>query len=567
MDSTRCRAGCRRAGLASLLVVAGACGGSASGDDIGARSLGDGRDRVASDRSQQPGLPAFRHPPLSAAAFLRHQSALAHDSMQGRGTGQEGGERAARYIARAYAAAGLASGKAGAGYRQRVPLRGNRVRVETLRAALIAGDGRRLALDAAQLSVRSVHAGARVALEAPLVFAAHGISSSVRDDYAGTDARGAIVVALPGAPAELARRLPGAGGAYELSDAGKVAAARRHEARGLLFLSAPGSEEQFESGRRAAMGREDLHPGWRPPPGVDLVLGLGPRGTAELLALAGLSWDDVAAGADAAADLRLALRLETRTREFHAPNLVGVVEGRLDETIVVTAHYDAYGIGPPDASGDSIYNGAADNASGTAALLELARALVARPEPPSRTVVFVATTAEEEGMLGARYWLDEPWGATGPIRLNLNADGVGFRPPTNDFVAFPVAGTDALSALSALAAPLGMTHATQPWHEGMHFAFDTAEFLARGIVGLTVWQGQDVRPEHRSPGGGSGSPIHSPADEMPTTPSEDGISQHLELYWRILTHYADGAPVPAFSEGHPFDAIAGALGGDERPRP
>ena len=104
-----------------------------------------------------------------------------------------------------------------------------------------------------------------------------------------------------------------------------------------------------------------------------------------------------------------------------------------------------------------------------------------------------------------------------------------------------------------------MTFRAEPWHLGMHFSFDTAEFLARGIVGMTVWQGSDVREEFRGQAGGRGGPIHTPLDEYSPEWTEAGIEQHLALYRAILQYYADGGAAPTLTDGHPFHAIGRAI--------
>jgi Zn-dependent M28 family amino/carboxypeptidase len=168
-------------------------------------------------------------------------------------------------------------------------------------------------------------------------------------------------------------------------------------------------------------------------------------------------------------------------------------------------------------------------------------------------MVFVATTAEEAGMLGARYYVDNPVGGLDKTVVNINIDGLGFRQPTNDFNLFPVEGTDVIPTLEQLAAPLGMSFRAEPWHDGMHFSFDTVEFLRRGIVAMTVWQGSDMRGEPEV--GTRRGPTHSPRDEYALDSSDPGIEQHMALYRNILEHYAQGAEVPSLTAGHPFGSL------------
>ncbi len=514
---------------------------------------------ATTDRPADEGpLPAFEYPTLSPEAFSSHLTALAHDSMQGRGTGQSGGEMAAAYLEQAFREVGLDPTPGSGTYRQPVPILATRLDPSSVEA-MLGGASPGLALDPGQLIISALIDTERVDITAPLVFVGPGIVAPTVgwDDYAGKDVTGAFVVVHPGNPSELSEGLQA--GAYELSRGGRAAAARQRGARGIIFLSPAGSEDRFEASRAFNMAIEHRGTGWRPNLVPDIGMTLGPSATAELLDAAESTWEAVSGGTTFESDLSLALSFDVEARRFTAPNIVGLVEGRGDGTVVVTAHYDAYGIGPADAEGDTIYNGAADNASGTAGLIELARDLAGRATPPERTVVFVATTAEEDGMLGARFYVDHPVGALEAIAVNLNVDGVGFSPPTDDFAVFPSAGTDASAVLSELAGPLGMSFGPQTWHEGMHFAFDHAEFLAHGIVGMTVWQGQNVRETYRDSGRGGG-PTHTPRDDLTAAWTDEGIEQHLDLYRRVLEYYADGGEAPAFVEGHPFEAYARALG-------
>jgi hypothetical protein len=120
------------------------------------------------------------------------------------------------------------------------------------------------------------------------------------------------------------------------------------------------------------------------------------------------------------------------------PNVVGMVTGsdpELSQTYVVqTAHFDHVGVGPPDETGDSIYNGADDNASGTSALLQVAAAFAALPEPPARSVIFLAVSGEEKGLLGSRYWVDHPTVPLDGVVANVNMDMVGRNDPDTVYV-------------------------------------------------------------------------------------------------------------------------------------
>ena len=500
----------------------------------------------ASDESASPDPPpvplaAFESPALSAAAIETHVSVLAHDSMQGRGTGAAGGERAARYLEAAFRRAGLRPPGTTGSYRQDVPLLATRVDTSSIHATLsTVGE-----LDPGQVTVFTARDGGVVSVDGPMVLAGHGVVAPELglDDFAGLAIDGAFVAVRPGLPPEAVASIPGGTNSYIASDAAKAAEARRRGALGIVFLTT--SAESYSGGRRFVAGFDHLSPRWGAAHEPDVSIVLGPDASR------------VVAESESAT---LSLSFAQTARAIDAPNIVGVVEGEGDEAVVVTAHYDAYGLGPPDAEGDSIYNGATDNAAGTAGIVELARWLAAREERPTRTVVFVATTAEERGLLGMRYYTEHPLVPLSRTVVNVNVDGLGFSAPTDGFTVFPVSGTDIVPTLEGIAGLSGMSFAPQEWHEGMHFSFDTTEFLARGIVGFTVWQDGPVREPYREQPRGSGGPIHTPDDEFHLDWIDDGIEQHLTLYRDILAHYADGGTPPRFTADHRFGPAARARG-------
>ncbi len=238
-------------------------------------------------------------------------------------------------------------------------------------------------------------------------------------------------------------------------------------------------------------------------------------------------------------------------------NVVGTLEGaeRASGNVVLTAHYDAYGIGEADETGDTVYNGALDNACGVAALIELARYFAERDAPLKRTLVFVATTAEETGSLGLEFYAEHPAVPLDQTIVNINVDGINTVGPTEDFIVFPSEGTETRAALELIGKRAGMSLGTEPWQDGMHFAFDTRVFLERSIVGLTLWQGSRYRglsSEEVSTRRGRFGQIHSPGDEWPGWFDAAAVEQHLRLYITAIEHYAGDAPGPRLSDSNPF---------------
>lgn len=347
---------------------------------------------------------------VSEAAVRRHVAVLADDRMEGRKPGTLGGARAAAYVAGEMRAAGLRPGAAGGGWYQTVELVERRL--GRVRAAWRAGD-RVLLIAADDLLLLGRDSSVRIR-NAPLWFAGYARP----EDLGGVDLKGAILLRLPDRPEDAAS-----------ADARQLALARQGVAAVITLNRAEMISEamrtQFRSGRTRLKGE--------PAPAAEGVL--AGRAWRELAVAAGRN-PEVLAKAAAGPQFRpvpLAVRadinLVTPTRRYRSVNVIGRIEGseRLDEAIVYLAHWDHLGICRPRGAADRICNGAIDNAGGVALLLEIGRALAARPRP-QRNLLFVATTAEEMGLLGARAFLAAPPVPLGSIRAGLNIDTVAIAP-------------------------------------------------------------------------------------------------------------------------------------------
>ncbi|MBK8968216.1 MAG: VCBS repeat-containing protein [Lewinellaceae bacterium] len=371
-----------------------------------------------------------------AEAICQHIETLASDAFQGRKPGTQGAEKAMHYIKEAFRKIGLAAGN-GDSYYQPVDL----AEFSTIPPVSIRLQGKNGSLDWQLrrdflLSSRKAQESIRTG-ERQLVFVGFGIHAPEIgwDDYAQADVRGKIVVALSGSP--------DAWGADATQWKGDPAANlygqsfyKRNEAlsRGavglLLIYRQPEHNFWNWESLGANYGQADIFIK-RKPDDAQLDFGgmIAPNAAEQLFQLAGLA--DYNYEQEALKPGFTALDLPVHTgfsfsntwRDIPAANVVGLLPGtdKADEVVVYTAHYDHVGIGAA-IDGDSIYNGAVDNASGTAALIEIARAYKALPEPPRRSVLFVATTAEEMGLLGAVWYAAYPLFPLGKTAAAFNMD-------------------------------------------------------------------------------------------------------------------------------------------------
>jgi hypothetical protein len=339
---------------------------------------------------------------------------LASDSMLGRGPGQRGDTLTVAYLEREMRAIGLAPG-GNDGYRQPVTLR----RLHATGGATFRANGQIVPLDSTTVIMAATTAGEHTVHDAPVVFVGHGIVAPEHqwDDYGAVDLRGKVALILDGEPDIVSARRFGTitrRGPHAFS----FLKARHALARGAraAVLIRTGTDAAHRA-RRARL--QDAITGDAPDPTAEppITLHLSASAGWQLARAAGTTLD---AWRRAAADstigpLELPLRLDATVRaegdSFVSYNVVGTVPGsdpsRRDECVVYLGHWDGFGIGPA-VNGDSIYNGALDNAAGVSEMLLIAEAVRTLPRAPRRTMVFVATTAEESGMRGANVYAAHP---------------------------------------------------------------------------------------------------------------------------------------------------------------
>ncbi len=470
---------------------------------------------------------------ISAAGIRAHVEFLADDLLEGRATGSRGYELAAHYVAAQFRAFGLEPAGPEGGYFQMVPLR----RAELDRdgnSVVLIRDGRERALaQDVDYVVSADFSRAQVETRAPLVFVGYGVTAPELgyDDYEGVDARGKIVVTLPGAPSSFQ---PNARAHYSAS-AIKAEAAVRAGAVGFVAIWTPDMQRRFPW---AALARFSRRGGMRwlngegvpqdAPPELRGRAVLSLSAARNLFAGASRSLDEVLAsaaeGRPGAFDLPGELRLRTRSRwtDLSGSNIVARLPGSdptlRDEYVVYTAHVDHEGLGEPR-SGDSIYNGAIDNAAGSAALIEVARAFSRLPEPPRRSLLFVGTAAEEEGLLGADYFAANPTVPLEAIVANLNMDGNHMLFPTADIIALGSEHSTLGAVVEEAATRVGLRVSPDPMPEQNFFIrSDQYPFVKRGVPALFFIGGMTSSDPAIDGGAAAqswlGTVYHTPFDDL-----------------------------------------------------
>ncbi|MBX9625803.1 MAG: M28 family peptidase [Gemmataceae bacterium] len=442
-------------------------------------------------------------PAVSPDRVKAHVAYLAGDRLEGRGPGTRGEELTTDYLAAEFKKAGLAPAGADGSYLQPVPL----VKVVTSPEATIRatkGDTALVLRPDEDFAGTSQTQTELEEFEAEAVFVGHGITAPEFgwDDYKDTDVKGKVVVLFTNEPPS---DDPAYFGGKALTYYGrwtfKFEEAARRGAKACLIVHTPETAGYPYSVVRpldgAQLKREPCEPalafaGW-------LSRGAGER----LLALAGRTVDGALKEADTKGfkpvplGVTLKARIPTKLEKLTSHNVVGRVDGSdptlKDEAVVFTAHWDHLGVGRA-VIGDAIYNGAADNATGTALLLELARAWAAQPTKPKRSALFLSVTAEEKGLLGSKFYAQNPAVPLGKTALDLNFDMILPIGVPESVVVTGADRTTAWPAVKAAAARHNLAIEPDPRaHLGIFYRSDHFSLARAGVPAFSVAAGSRIK--------------------------------------------------------------------------
>ena len=526
---------------------------------------------------------AQKPPTFDTGRLSADVKALSSDAFEGRGPDTPGESKTVEYISGAFKEAGLSPGgdlKDGQrAWTQAVPLGRFEITGPVRLAASVGGETLTWA-QGDEIAVRAAMTGATAVKvdDVPLVFVGYGVSAPERnwDDYKGIDLEGKIGIVLVNDPDFETGQ--GDFGGKAMTYYGrwtyKYEEAARRGAVGMLVVheTAPASygwetvknsntKTMFDIVRANPAADHTLIEGW-----------IQRDATADLFRRAGLDFD--------------ALKKQAQTRDFEpvelkgagfsaeyavssqvitSHNVVGRLEGasRPDETVIYSAHWDHFGIGEPDASGDRIMNGAVDNATGTAALIEMARAF-AHGKRPGRSLVFLAVTAEERGLLGSEYYAANPLYPLATTVAVLNMDALSPGGPTRDF---SISGSAKLGLLDMLVADAKAwdrhyTPDARP-EAGSFFRSDHFPFAKRGVPAVSFDSGED-RVEGGVAAGKAATEeylkdrYHQPADEWDAKWPFTGLQRDLELLHKVGADLANSDQWPDWAPDSEFRAARDA---------
>ena len=252
-------------------------------------------------------------------------------------------------------------------------------------------------------------------------------------------------------------------------------------------------------------------------------------------------------------------------------NIVGRIEGSKypDQTVIYSAHWDHLGVGAPDAKGDRIYNGAVDNGTGTASLIELARAFAKAPKP-ERSIVFLNVTAEEKGLLGSEYYASKPLYPLGKTVAVINMDALSPNGPARNFAISGNAKLDLLDQLTATAKRWNLTYSPDPRPEaGGFFRSDHFSFAKRGVPALSFESGDDwvdggVAAGKKAAEEYTANHYHQPSDEWQASWSFTGMARDLQILYTLGSDLANSNAWPNWSSDSEFRAARDASAADRK---
>ena len=526
-------------------------------------------------------IPMSQLPSVDPEAILAHTKVLSSDEFEGRGPGTKGEELTVTYLVDQFKKIGLKPGNTDGTYVQKVPLVG----ITPAPAPLVFEQaGRRQTLrwkDDVVAWTKHVADSASIN-RSELVFVGYGIVAPEFnwDDYKGVDVKGKTLVMLvndpPVADATNASELdPHVFGGKAMTYYGrwtyKYEIGAQKGAAGVLIVheTVPAgypfevvqakTTEQFDLVTPDKnMGRVNVE-GW-------ITLD---RAKA-LMQMAGQDFDGLKKEA-ARRDFKpvplgvtASMTVRNTLRTIDSQNVVARLDGsdpaRRDEHVVYTAHWDHLGIGP-EVNGDRIYNGAKDNAIGTAGLLELARAFTKVSPAPKRSILFLSVTAEEQGLLGSQYYSVTPIYPLRKTLANINMDGLNVHGPTKDLTLIGYGASDLDDYAKAAAAEQGRVIRPDPETEkGFYYRSDHFNFAKQGVpaldpdegvefVGKPADYGKQVRDDYTE------HDYHKPSDVIRADWDLAGAVEDLRVFFAVGYRVAQADKFPEWKPGNEFKAI------------
>ena len=539
-----------------------------------------GTDAATTDAAQT--APASSHAfkdALDAADFAEHVRQLASDEFAGRAPGTIGEEKTVEYIKAQFARIGLQPGN-GSDWFQPVAMVETTADESATLNVKVGGASQVLKFgDDMVIGTRTGQAQVDIA-DSQLVFVGYGVDAPEQDwnDYAGLDVKGKTVVMLvndPGFHAKDAKLFDGERMTYYGRWTYKFEEAARKGAAGALIIhDTEGASYGWDVVRNSWSGPQyDLPAKDDPAPRVPAQGWLSAGAADALFKAAGQDLAKLRAAANKRGfkpvplDATMSLQLKSTTAEKTSRNVVGLLPGSEtpDEAIVYMAHWDHLGT-HEGVEGDNIYNGAVDNATGVAGILEIAEAMRKAPTPPKRSVLFLAVTLEESGLLGSKYYVARPVIPLDKTVAVINLDALAPIGKARDITVVGSGSSELEDVLKPILAKQQRTMAGESnTAAGYYFRSDHFNFAKAGVPALYLDSGNNLLEGGSAAGDAAGKDYtenryHKAGDEFDAASWKlDGILQDLEVAYSVGETLANGGQWPNWYEGNPFKAARDAM--------
>jgi len=502
------------------------------------------------------------------ARWWSHVAYLADDKLEGRDTGSVGHRRAAEYVAGEFAKLGLVA--AGTeGYIQPVRFKSKEIDEANSSLSLLRPGGLEpLALGPE--AIISLRADPAPTVDADLVFAGFGLANAEagHDDFAGLDVKGKVVVVLAGAPASIAGPL-----AAHMQSAGERGdLLRKLGAIGMVTIQNPKNMDipwERSSLARFMPAMSLADPSMDDYRGLSIAVGINPARADKLFAGSGHTMAEILDAADTGKPLprfpipaKLIAKVAVKRADVESQNVAAILPGTdpklKDEFVVFSAHLDHIGVGKP-INGDPIYNGAMDNASGVAAMLDVAAMMKEAGTRLRRSVLFVAVTGEEKGLLGSRYFANRPTVPPRQIVADLNTDMFLPLYPMRRLTVYGIDESDLGDDARSVAASLGISAEPDPEPKrNVFIRSDQYSFIRRGIPSIALKVGfEKGSPEEALSKKWLTERYHAPSDDLNQPVDKQSAADFDALVARLLERVANRDSRPSWKASSFFKRFAG----------
>jgi Zn-dependent M28 family amino/carboxypeptidase len=497
-----------------------------------------------------------------------HVKILADDNMEGRDTGSAGLRKAEAYVVEGLKRSGVQPAGTD-GYYQPVKFLSRQI-IEAESSAALVRDGKVEPLTLGDDVIISSRIDVAPEAEAPLVFVGYGLTvpENNYDDFSGLDMKGKVAVVLSGSPAEI----PGPLASNYQTVGERWKALRNAGAIGMISIPNPASMDVPWS--RIALNRNHVSmeladPVFHDTAGQQVSMLFNPAKAGQLFAGTGHSFDELAAlGKDRkplphfALPVSIRVKAKLEKKEIESANVIAKLPGSdpvlKNEYVVLSAHIDHIGIGEP-INGDRIYNGAMDNASGSAVLLDVAASLKKSPEKLKRSLLFVFVTGEEKGLLGSKYFTQYPTVDAKSMVADINIDM--FLPiiPLKTLVVFGLAESDLGDLVTQVAQAHGVQVEADPEPQrNLFIRSDQYNFIRHGVPALAMGVAPDPNSAEQKKifKDWLTNRYHAPSDDLAQPIDLSAAAQYEEIIRGLMVDVANDEHRPEWKTNSFFRRYA-----------